>query len=190
MYFLDSGLQIAGASPESLSKGRPRVECAVAGTSPARQTNCSAEELLATQGAREHVMLGDWAATTGRVCEYGSVEWDLMAGSLFACDQHVSSVRAPDEEVTPMTRFGHAARGTLSGAPKSAHADNRRASSRSTRAYGGAVASYPNRDLDTCINIRATSTGRKAYLQAGGFSTWPWLRHKPTEPESEARPAR
>ncbi len=169
MFFLDfQGLQIAGASPETLVRVREGEVMLrpIAGTrgrsrDPEEDRRLE-EELLASEKERaEHVMLVDLARNdAGRVSQYGTVEVEpFMAVERFSHIMHLTSqVRGRLRQGADMVDAFKAAfpAGTLSGAPKvRAMEIIDQLESGARGVYGGAVGHFgPGERMDACIAIR------------------------------------
>jgi anthranilate synthase component 1 len=185
MYFLrfqDSGIEIAGSSPEPLVRvtGDFVVTRPIAGTRPRGATDEEdrelEEDLLCDAKERaEHVMLVDLARNdVGRVARYGSVAVDeLMTVERYSHVMHiVSNVTgrlAPDRSAFDALLACFPA-GTVSGAPK-VRAMEIIDSLEVTRRgpYAGVVGYFDfSGNLDTCITIRSiVAANGVAYVQAG-----------------------
>jgi anthranilate synthase component 1 len=185
MYFLrfrDSGVEIAGSSPEPLVRvtGDLVVTRPIAGTRPRGATDEEdrelEEDLLRDAKERaEHVMLVDLARNdVGRVARYGSVAVDeLMSVERYSHVMHiVSNVTgrlAPDRSAFDALLACFPA-GTVSGAPK-VRAMEIIDSLEVTRRgpYAGVVGYFDfSGNLDTCITIRSiVASNGVAYVQAG-----------------------
>jgi anthranilate synthase component 1 len=185
MYFLrfqDSGIEIAGSSPEPLVRvtGDLVVTRPIAGTRPRGATDEEdrelEEDLLRDAKERaEHVMLVDLARNdVGRVARYRSVAVDeLMTVERYSHVMHiVSNVTgrlAPDKSAFDALLACFPA-GTVSGAPKVRAMeiiDSLEVSRRGP--YAGVVGYFDfSGNLDTCITIRSiVAANGVAYVQAG-----------------------
>jgi anthranilate synthase component 1 len=175
MYFVDfpdqpglPGMQIAGASPETLVRVedeivtlRPLAGTRRRGRTPADDVALAAELLADPKEIAEHVMLIDLARNdVGRIAEAGSVRVPIrLQVERFSHVMHIVSevtgkVR-PDLGPWDVMRAAFPA-GTLTGTPKvRAMQIIRELEPRARGLYGGAVGYIgPARDLDFAIAIR------------------------------------
>jgi anthranilate synthase component 1 len=185
MYFLrfgDTGIEIAGSSPEPLVRvtGDLVVSRPIAGTRPRGDSEeldrALEQDLLHDAKERaEHVMLVDLARNdVGRVARYGSVGVDeLMTIERYSHVMHiVSNVAgrlAPNKSAFDALLACFPA-GTVSGAPKVRAMEIIDSLEISRRGpYAGVVGYFDfSGNLDTCITIRTiVATGGVAYVQAG-----------------------
>jgi anthranilate synthase component 1 len=189
LYFLDfaetpfaEGLQIAGASPETmvrLSGGRMTLR-PIAGTRRRGATpeadEALARELLDDPKERaEHVMLLDLARNdVGRVCEPGSVEVTAnMIVERYSHVMHIVSevVGTPRAGVSPVevVRAAFPA-GTLTGAPKVRATQIIRELEKGPRdVYGGAIGYFtPDGTVDLAIAIRTVVARRGEFEVTAG----------------------
>jgi len=175
MYFVDfpdrpglPGMQIAGASPETLVRVedevvtvRPLAGTRRRGRTPAEDAALAAELLADPKEIAEHVMLIDLARNdVGRIAQAGSVRVPIrLEVERFSHVMHIVSevsgkVRA-DLGPWDVVRAAFPA-GTLTGTPKvRAMQIIRELEPRARGLYGGAVGYIgPSRDLDFAIAIR------------------------------------
>jgi anthranilate synthase component I len=185
MYFLrfaDSGVEIAGSSPEPLVRvtGDLVVTRPIAGTRPRGASEehdlaLEADLLNDVKERAEHVMLVDLARNDlGRVSRYGTVTVDeLMTVERYSHVMHiVSNVAgrlAPGKSAFDALLACFPA-GTVSGAPKVRAMqiiDTLETSRRGP--YAGVVGYFDfSGNADTCITIRSiVAAGGMAYVQAG-----------------------
>ncbi len=183
MYYLNlDGMQIAGSSPEVLSRlsGRRVVTRPLAGTRrrgrDAQEDRALAEELRGdAKECAEHVMLVDLARNDiGRVCRSGSIRvHDYLEIERYAKVMHlVSNVEGrirDDRDAFDLFRATFPA-GTVSGAPKIRAMqiiDELEPTRRGP--YAGAIGYFSFLgDMDLCIAIRTfVIRGGTGYLQAG-----------------------
>ncbi|KAF8626347.1 hypothetical protein AX15_005004 [Amanita polypyramis BW_CC] len=185
MFYLDcGGLQVVGASPETLCKVEKNVvfNHAIAGTTRRGKTLEEDEKLGAALVASEkdraeHIMLVDLARNdVNRVCQPKTVKVDhLMKVEKFSHVIHLTS------QVSGTLREGKTRfdafrsifpAGTVSGAPKIKAVEIVYSLEKERRGvYAGAVGRFDFADdaMDTCIAIRTMLfKDGVAYLQAGG----------------------
>lgn len=183
MYYLRfNGVEIAGASPETLLRLENGVleTCPIAGSRPRGKTPEAdmklEDELIHDQKElSEHNMLVDLARNDlGRVSKFGSVnvkEYKKVArySQIMHLTSLVASEISPDFDAVDALGSVLPA-GTLSGAPKvMAMKLIDKYENRHRGPYGGAVG-YIGFDgnMDVCITIRTiVKNGSKAYVQAG-----------------------
>ncbi|UQA61740.1 anthranilate synthase component I family protein [Polyangium aurulentum] len=189
LYFLDfaetpfaEGLQIAGASPETMvrvANGRMTLR-PIAGTrrrgDSFEEDEGLAQELINDPKERaEHVMLVDLARNdAGRVCTAGSVELtENMVVERYSHVMHivseVSGELRPDVTVVDAVRSAFPA-GTLSGAPKvRATQIIRELESAPRGVYGGAIGYFaPDKTVDLAIAIRTVVARRGEFEVTAG----------------------
>ncbi|KAF9566263.1 anthranilate synthase component [Agrocybe pediades] len=185
MFYLDcGGLQIVGASPETLCKVSKNVvyNHAIAGTikrgrTPEEDEKLGAILLASEKDRAEHIMLVDLARNdVNRVCQPKTVKVDhLMKLEKFSHVIHLTS------QVSGTLREGQTRfdafrsifpAGTVSGAPKIKAIEIVASLEKERRGvYAGAVGrfDFAEDEMDTCIAIRTmTFKDGVAYLQAGG----------------------
>lgn len=185
MFYLDcGGLQIVGASPETLCKVERNVvyNHAIAGTTrrgktPEEDENLGAALLESEKDRAEHIMLVDLARNdVNRVCQPKTVKVDhLMKLEKFSHVIHLTS-QVSGVLREGMTRFDAFRSifpaGTVSGAPKIKAIELVYSLEKERRGvYAGAVGRFDFADdaMDTCIAIRTmVFKNGVAYLQAGG----------------------
>lgn len=183
MYFIQSeGLQIAGASPETMVKlvDGKLTTFPVAGTRPRGKNEAEDQALEAgllkdEKELAEHNMLVDLARNDiGRIAEYGSVYVeDYMSIHRFSKVMHIAStvcgkLRADKDGCDTVAALLPA--GTLSGAPKFRACEIIDELEKEPRGvYGGAIGYIDlSGNLDVCIAIRtAVKKDDKVYVQAG-----------------------
>jgi anthranilate synthase component I len=184
MFYLKCGdeLQIAGSSPEVLSKlqegkvtVRPIAGTRPRGSNPSEDIDFEKDLLADDKECAEHVMLVDLGRNdVGRVCKFGTVTVDdFMVIERYSHVMHivsnVSGMITDDKDAFDVLGATFPA-GTLSGAPKIRAMEiidelekNRRGP------YGGSVVYFSyDGSMDSCITIRtAVITGGKVHVQAG-----------------------
>jgi anthranilate synthase component 1 len=183
MYYLNlDGLQLAGSSPEMLSKltGSRVVTRPLAGTRPRGDSESEdrelARSLLADAKERaEHVMLVDLSRNDlGRVCRTGSIrverhlEIERYARVMHLVSDVVGRIR-DDRDAFDLFESTFPA-GTVSGAPKiRAMQIIEELESVRRGPYAGAIGYFSFLgDMDLCIAIRTiVVAGGRGYLQAG-----------------------
>ncbi len=184
MIFMDlGGLQIAGASPETLVKkeGNSVITYPIAGTRPRGKDE--KEDLMLENELKndekelsEHNMLVDLGRNDiGRIAKFGSVDVLQYQYILkFSHVMHITStvegkIRDDKDAIDALQSLLPA--GTLSGAPKIRACEIIDELEQERRGiYGGAIGYIDFRgNLDMCICIRtAIKKGDDVYVQAGG----------------------
>jgi anthranilate synthase component 1 len=182
-YFIKHGeVCLIGSSPETLvhvenraAQVRPIAGTRRRGAHPLEDEALERELHADAKERAEHLMLVDLGRNDlGRVCEYGSVQVDMLMGTeRYSHVMHlVSNVQGKLQEGRDAIDALRACfpAGTVSGAPKIRAMEIIDAlESESRGPYAGAVGYLDfSGNLDTCITIRTLWThGGKVYFQAG-----------------------